>query len=58
MKPKPKYQPWHERLNDEYEAAGTDEERLTILERYMSHDQALDALCVIKTGATTGVRDL
>ena len=41
---------WSDQLNEEYDAATTDKERLVVLEQYMSHDSALDALKSLEHG--------
>ncbi len=35
---------WSDQMNEEYEAATTDEERLVALQKHMSHDRALTYL--------------
>jgi hypothetical protein len=47
---------WADRMNAEFEAATDDAERLSILEKYMSPDQARTMLSHLETGSG-GTRD-
>lgn len=49
---------WQDVMNEEYEAAGTEEARRAVLEKYMGPDMAARATAAIEVGATSSVRDV
>jgi hypothetical protein len=58
MKTKQEAKLWHEQMNDDYAAAKTDAEKLTVLGKYMGPGAAMSAHHAIETGATSSCRDI
>lgn len=48
---------WHDRMNAEYGSARTDEERLAVLSKYMSPDQARTMMGHLASGVPHGTRE-